>query len=247
MYAHNLHRHLVGALAAPRLAAGILVILGLLSPACGDPDPGVVMPALQPAVANFAILANAAVTCTNGSVTGDVGTYLAAPTGAVTLTSSQVVGTIHVGDAVAAQAFKRFAAGYAALTPQPGDGCTVLTGTLAGVTLSPGAYCFDAAATLTGVLTLNGPATGIWTFKIGTIGTGALTGTNLSMVMTGGGQACNVTWWVAQAATMTTSDFKGNILAGAGITVTGGTFNGNAWAKADATNTGTTGTGCPSK
>lgn len=49
----------------------------------------------------------------------------------------------------------------------------------AGVTLAPGAYCFDAAATLTGALTLDGPATGIWTFKIGTIGTGALTGTSL--------------------------------------------------------------------
>ena len=61
-----------------------------------------------------------------------------------------------------------------------------LTGTLAGVTLTPGVYCFTAAATLTGTLTLNGPADGVWIFKIGTGGTGALTGTNFSVVMAGG-------------------------------------------------------------
>ena len=241
MYTHTLQKHLLRALAAPGFAAGVLASLALLVPACG-PDIGADSPALQ--TVNFALLANAAVTCTDGYVTGDVGTFLAVPTGAVTLTRSPVTGTVHIGDAVAKQNFSTFLTAYAALAPKQGDGCTVLTGTLAGVTLAPGAYCFDAAATLTGILTLNGPASGIWTFKIGTTGTGALTGTNFSMAMAGGGQACNVTWWVAQAATMTTSEFKGNILAGAAITMTGGTFNGNAWAKADATNTGTALTGC---
>ncbi|MSR82690.1 MAG: DUF3494 domain-containing protein [Candidatus Latescibacteria bacterium] len=101
------------------------------------------------------------------------------------------------------------------------------------MTLAPGTYCFDAAAALTGVLTLNGPANGTWLFKVRTLGTGALTGTTFSVVMTNGGQACNVTWWIAEAATMNISAFQGNILAGAAITTTGGTFDGNAWAKAD--------------
>lgn len=244
MYMHTLQVYPVRVLMASRFAAGVLVLAALLSPACGDPELGVVAPELHPPAANFAILANAAVTCTSGNFTGDVGTFLPAPTGAVTLTSCPVTGTVHVGDAVAAQTFSRFLSTYAALTPQQGEVCTVLTGTLSGVTLVPGTYCFDAAATLTGELTLNGPANGIWAFKIGTSGTGALTGTNFSMVMAGGGQACNVTWWVAQAATMTTSAFKGNLLAGAAVTVTGGSFNGNAWARADATNTGTIFTGC---
>jgi hypothetical protein len=127
--------------------------------------------------------------------------------------------------------------------------CTSLTGTLAGDTLAPGTYCFDAAAAPTGVLTLNGPSTGIWTFKIGTGGTGALTGTDFSVVMAGGGQACNVTWWVAEGTTMTRGAFQGNILAGAAITFTGpGTFNGNAWAGASGTGDVTFGytkvTGC---
>ncbi|OYV72120.1 MAG: hypothetical protein B7Z72_05475, partial [Gemmatimonadetes bacterium 21-71-4] len=190
------------------------------------------------------MLANAAVTCTGGTITGNVGTFLAAPTGSVTLTSCPVTGTVHVGDGVAVQAFNAFLSTYAALAPKPGDVCTPLTGTLDGVTLPPGTYCFDAAATLTGVLTLDGPSNGTWIFKIGTSGTGALTGTNFTVVMAGGAQPCNVTWWVAQAATMTTSAFQGNILAGAAITLTGGTFNGNAWSKADVTITGTAVTGC---
>jgi hypothetical protein len=118
-----------------------------------------------------------------------------------------------------------------------------LTGTLAGETLTPGVYCFDAAAELTGVLTLKGPAEGIWIFKIGTKAAGALTGTNFSVVMDGG-TPCNVYWWVDAAATMTTSNFVGTILAGEAITVTDGTFNGDALAKAAVTLKGTILTGC---
>ncbi|MEP6550524.1 MAG: ice-binding family protein, partial [Gemmatimonadales bacterium] len=119
-----------------------------------------------------------------------------------------------------------------------------LTGTLAGVTLGPGVYCFTAAATLTGTLTLDGPADGVWIFKIGTGGTGALTGTNFSVVMAGaaaGAQCPNVYWWVAQAATLTDSNFQGTILAGADITVTRGTFNGDALAGGAGTNAVPTG------
>jgi hypothetical protein len=172
-----------------------------------------------------------------------VGTFNAAPTGSVTQTSCPVTGTVHVGDTLARQAYNAFLSAYAALAPKTGDVCTTLTGTLDGRTLSPGSYCFPAAATLTGVLTLNGPSNGTWIFKIGTLGTGALTGTHFSVVMAGGAQPCNVTWWVAQAATMTNSRFVGTILAGAAITSTGGTFGGTlvgrAWAKADVTSTGT--------
>jgi hypothetical protein len=144
------------------------------------------------------------------------------------------------------QAYNAFLAEYEALADVPCD--EFLTGTLAGVTLAPGVYCFDAAATLTGTLTLSGPANGTWLFKIGTGGTGALTGTNFSVVMAGGADPCNVTWWVAEAATMTDSHFMGSILAGAAITLTGGTFAGNTWAGAsgvgDVTITGTAVAGC---
>ena len=189
--------------------------------------------------ARFAVLAGTAVTCTDSTVTGDVGV---SPGTAVTRTNCTITGTVHAGDAAAAAAFAAFLSAYNALALKPCG--TVLTGTLAGVTLAPGVYCFGAAATLTGTLTLKGPSNGIWIFKIGTSGTGALTGTNFSVVMAGGGQPCNVNWWVAQAATMTNSNFVGTILAGAAITITGGTFTGDAFAKAAVTMTGTKLVGC---
>jgi hypothetical protein len=218
-----------------KLGAGLLVALsaaGLMAAGCEADSHG------------FTVLANAAVTLTDATITGDVGTFQAAPTGSVTQTNSTVDGAIHVGDAAAIQAFNAFLEDYDALAEIPCD--ETLTGTLAGVTLGPGVYCFDAAATLTGVLTLDGPATGTWLFKIGEGGTGALTGTDFSVVMAGGAQECNVAWWVAEAATMTDSNFIGTILAGAAITLTRGTFHGNAWAKADVTITETTVVGCES-
>lgn len=231
-----------------RLASGALITLALLAGACSDgariDSPSLSSSGTSAAASNFTVLANAAVTCTDGVITGDVGTFLAPPTGSVTLTSCPVSGSVHIGDGIAKQAFNNFLSAYAALAPKLGDVCTTLTGTLAGVTLPPGTYCFDAAATLTGILTLDGPANASWVFKIGTLGTGALTGTNFQVVMTGGAEPCNVIWWVAEAATMTTSDFQGTILAGAAITLTGGTFNGNLFARADVTITGATVTGC---
>lgn len=191
---------------------------------------------------SFAVLANQAVTCTDGTITGSVGTFQAPPTGSVTQTSCPIAGSVDVGDGAAVAAFNDFLANYDAVATTPCD--VVLTGTLAGVTLAPGVYCFDAAATLTGVLTLQGPSNGVWLFKVGTLGTGALTGTNFSVVMSGGAQPCNVTWWVAEAATMTDANFIGTILAGAAITLTRGTFAGNIYSKADVTITGTALVGC---
>jgi len=188
---------------------------------------------------SFAVLSAApdragAVTCTDSIITGDVGSSGLRP--------SVVETQCTISGAVKAPVLTNFDALYNALALKPCD--QVLT-TLDGQVLSPGVYCVDAAATSTGgVLTLDGPANASWTFRIGTSGTGALTGTGFKVAMTGGAEACNVTWWVAQAATMTDSKFVGTILAGAGITVTGGTFNGNALARAAVTLTDTAVLGC---
>jgi hypothetical protein len=192
---------------------------------------------------NFAVLSAApggggAVTCTDSTITGDVGS--SGLPASVVQTSCTITGAIIAP--VSAQVLTDFNGAYDALAAVSCD--QFLTGTLAGVTLTPGVYCFDAAATLTGTLTLDGPSNGIWIFKIGTSGTGALTGTSFHVVMANSAVPCNVYWWVAEAATMTTSDFKGTILAGAAITVTGGTFVGRALAKAAVTLTGVAATGC---
>lgn len=199
-------------------------------------------PALGSA-SSFAVLSAApggggAVTCTNGTITGNVGS--SGPMASVVQTSCTINGSIIAPVSTALLAdFNTAYAGYGAISCDQ-----TLTGTLAGIVLTPGVYCFDAAATLTGTLTLDGPSTGTWIFKIGTSGTGALTGTSFSVVMAGGGTPCNVNWWVAQAATMTDSQFAGTILAGAAITLTRGTFSGNALASAAVTITGTTLAGC---
>ena len=130
---------------------------------------------------------------------------------------------------------------------EPGDdpsaACTQVNGSLAGVNLSPGPYCLDAVAK-TGLLTLTGPSTGVWTFLV----SGALTGTNFSVVMAGGGQPCNVYWAPKYAATLTTSTLMGNILAGnaaaGSVTLTGGTLVGRALANVAVTTTGTAVSGC---
>jgi len=189
--------------------------------------------------AGFAVLSAApnglgAVTCTGGAITGKVGSSGARAS--VVQTGCPITGAIvaPVSSQVVTD-FNTAYAGYAAIScsGQP------LTGTLAGISLTSGVYCFTAAATLTGTLTLTG--SGPWIFKIGTGGTGALTGTNFTVLTS---NPCNVNWWVAQAATMTDSNLKGTILAGAAITLTRGTFHGNALAKAGVTTTGTVVTGC---
>jgi hypothetical protein len=196
----------------------------------------------------FAILANAAVSCTGGSIVGSIGTFRTAPPGAITLTEGCLVsGAMDIGGSAAVAAYNAFLAEYAALAPQPGDVCPVITGTLAGISLAPGVYCVSSEAK-TGVLTLNGNANSTWLIKVPN---GALTGTSFQVVLAGGAQACNVTWWVDAAATMTDSRFAGSILAGAAITLTRGTFDGNAWAGADGvgdvTTTGTAVVGCDSR
>jgi Ice-binding-like len=192
---------------------------------------------------NFAVLSAApghggAVTCTGGTITGNVGSSGVRASVVNSGPPCTITGSIIAP--VSAQVVKDFNNAYAAFAAITCG--TTLTGTLASITLTPGVYCFDAAATLTGTLTLNG--TGTWIFKIGTSGTGALTGNSFNVVMQGG-QPCNVDWWVAQAATMTDSHFLGTILAGAAITITRGTFTGDALATAAVTMTNTTLVGCP--
>jgi hypothetical protein len=181
---------------------------------------------------DFAVLGGSALTFTGSAVRGDVGLDLVG--GVVTQTGSTISGTVYVGDTVAQRAYDDFLAAYAALAARP---CGTFLTVLSGQTLRPGVYCVSAAATETGgVLTLNGSSTDTWIFKIGTGGTGALTGTNFSVVMPGADMCNNnVFWWTAEAATLTDSVFVGSILSGAAITVTRGSVDGQAMAKAAVT------------
>jgi Ice-binding-like len=186
------------------------------------------------------------VTCTDGTITGSVGSSgLAA---SVVQTSCAIVGTIIAP--VPAQVVTDFNAAYTALGLKTGvcDAAHTLLSTIpASVTLLPGVYCTGAALTASDVtvtLDAGGNANATWLFKIGHSAVGALTGTNFQVLLGNGAQACNVTWLVDAGTTMTTSDLKGIILSGAAITLTGGTLVGRALAKAGVTVTGTVVTGC---
>ena len=185
---------------------------------------------------SFAVLGGPAVSCTDSIVVGDVGTTAAT----IANTRCTITGTVHAGDATAVQAYHDFQTAYHELmNNRP---CTTTITNVAYTDnlpalgpLAPGVYCFPAAVAFTRTkLTLDGPANGIWIFKVGTNGGGALAGTGFTVEMTGGGQPCNVFWWTHDAAALTDSFFLGTMLAGAATDVTRGAFVGRDFAMAAA-------------
>lgn len=233
--------HLRKSLAACLLATATL--LGGTSPAWAQGSSGMTTGS---STSDFSVL-GATVTCTSSVIAGDVGI---APATAFTNTGCTISGGMPPATndaAVGARADFLSAYDTARSTP-----CTtVLPSTISGpMTLYPGVYCTDAALTGAGVLTLDalGDANAVWIFNIGTIATGALTGTNFTVVMAGGGQPCNVTWAPSAGVTMTTSVLQGNILAGnaisGSITLTGGSLAGTAMANVAVTMTDTSVIGC---
>jgi hypothetical protein len=177
----------------------------------------------------FAVLGALTVTNTGPTIiTGDLGV---SPGTAVTgfPPGSVTGGTIHAGDATATAAQAAAHTAYGNLVAQScGTNLTGKTlGTTPGaVTLSPGVYCFNSSAQLTGTLTLEGD--GVYVFKIGSALT---TASNSAVVLASGATAGKVFWQVTSSATLgTKTAFEGNILANisdtitAGATVTGRVF-----------------------
>jgi hypothetical protein len=130
-----------------------------------------------------------------------------------------VTGTIHVGDAVALLAHADATKAYAALLGQTCNPANNLSGQdLGGLTLTPGVYCFDSSAQLTGTLTLTG--NGVYVFQIGSTLT---TATASSVVLTNGALCGNVFWQVGSSSTLGLgTSFAGNLIAFTSDTVTTG-------------------------
>jgi hypothetical protein len=186
-------------------------------------------------IKTFAVLGASTVTNTGPTnVTGNLGV---SPGTVVTGFPPGVVvppGTIHAGDAVAAQAQSDLTTAYNLYIGIP---CTVdLTGQdLGGLTLTPGVYCFSTSAQLTGNLTLNalGNPNALFIFKIGSTLTTA-SGSGVAFINSA--RSDNVFWQVGASATLgTTTNFKGNIMAQASITLnTGAVIEGRALARTGA-------------
>jgi hypothetical protein len=175
---------------------------------------------------SFAVLGAATVTNTGATtITGDVGV---SPGTAITGFPPGVVtgGALHPGDAVAAQAHSDAVLAYAGLVALTCG--TNLSGTdLGGLTLTPGVYCFDSSAQLTGTLTLDarGNANAVFVFQVGSTLT---TASNSAVVVINGGQGqgctgASVFWQIGSSATLgTDTQFTGHVLALISITVTTG-------------------------
>ena len=182
---------------------------------------------------SFAVLAGSGITVAGAAnstnITGDIGTF---PTTSISGLENVVLnGMNHAGDTVTQEAKTDLGTAY---TNAVGQECTLnLTGqNLGEMTLTPGVYCFDSSAGLTGTLTLDaeGNSDAVFIFKIGSTLT---TISNSDVIMINTGQAYNVFWQVGSSATLgTDSTFQGTILALTSITVTtGATVDGRLLAQ----------------
>lgn len=143
-----------------------------------------------------------------------------------------ITGIAHQADATAGTAQTDLTAAYVDADGQPCD--HDLTGQdLGGKVLTPGVYCFDTSAQLTGTLTLDGEGDldAVFIFQMGSTLTTA-SGSKVSLINSV--QSCHVFWQVGSSATLgTTTSFKGNILALTSITLNNGAkiTNGRALAR----------------
>jgi len=176
------------------------------------------------------VLAGAGVTNTGPSVlSNDLDT---SPNPAITGFPPGIVnGAQHAADAVAGAAQSDLTTAYnqAASAPSTSD----VTGVdLSGKTLTQGVFTASTGMALNGplALTLNGGPDAVFIFQAGST---LITGSNSSVVLTGGAQACNVFWQVGSSATLgTNTAFVGTILAETAITLnTGATVAGRALAR----------------
>lgn len=198
---------------------------------------------------NFVILTKAGITdVPSSAITGNVGTSPISGT-ALGVTCAEVTGTIFSVDAAGplpcrvtnatllTTAVSDLETAYTDAAGRPagvGPNLNVGAGTVSTRTLVPGTYTWGSNVTITGDLTLDGGANDVWIFQItGTLDLSA----NVKIVLSGGAQAKNIFWQVADVVTLVTgSQFKGIILANTKTAMqTGASTNGRLFAKTEVT------------
>jgi uncharacterized repeat protein (TIGR01451 family) len=195
--------------------------------------------AAQPTVglgtaASFAVLAGSGITNTgpttiNGDAGGDVGSD---PTGTFTGEADvTLTGTVHLADAVAAQAKADLVTAY---NDAAGRGpVTTIPADLGGQLLYPGVYdTASGAFSITGTLTLDaqGDPDGVFIFKTAST---LITASNSDIDLLNGARYCRTFWQVGSSATLgTDSHFVGHIFALTDITAnTGASVQGQLLAR----------------
>ncbi len=180
------------------------------------------------AAQTFSVLGSSTVTNTGPTkVSCNVGV---SPGSAVTGFLPGVIqnGQIYSGvGSLAGPAMARATEVYNNLKAQTAAATTDLTGKVLGetagaITLNPGIYTFSSSAQLNATLILNdgNDPNAVFIFQIGSTLT---TASYSKVVMSSGGKGTNVFWQIGSSATIGTyTNFKGNIIALASITMTTG-------------------------
>jgi hypothetical protein len=178
--------------------------------------------------ASFSVLAGSTVTNTGPTTMfGDLGLY---PGTSVT-GEPHVLGQTYVNDQVAIEAKNALTTAYTNAESRPSSGSA---GTqLAGQSFSPGVYNASESLLLSsGSVTLNaeGNPNAVFIFQIGST---LITGSNTTVSLVNGAQACNVFWQVGSSATLGSgTHFVGTIMASASITAnTAATIHGRLLAQ----------------
>lgn len=203
-----------------------------------NPGPAGASPVLGTA-ATYGVFASAAdvTLAVDSSVTGDVGLNPAGACNNCVVGVTVLNGVVHNGDQAAIDAQTAFNAAYTDAANRSTNACTIVDGELsnaqaacAGVTNGPiyvpGLYRtanpIGVGDTFSITLDAGGNPNAVFIFQTDAAIT---TGTNSSVLLTGGAQAKNVWWMAGSAATLgVSSSFKGTVIAnGAAVQVLGGT------------------------
>jgi hypothetical protein len=182
---------------------------------------------------SFSVLAGSTVTNTGPTTMfGDLGL---APGSSVT-GAPHVLGATHVDDAVAIQAKTELTTAYndAAGRPTEGSAGTDLSGQTftAGVRTASSSLLLSAGSV---ILDAQGDPNAVFIFQVGST---LITGSNTTVQLVNGAQACNVFWQVGSSATLGTgTKFVGTVMAAETITAnTGATIHGRLLAQTAAVN-----------
>jgi ice-binding like protein len=178
--------------------------------------------------ASFSVLAGSTVTNTGPTTMfGDLGLY----PGTSVAGEPHVLGQTHVDDQVAIEAKNALTTAYTNAESRPPSGSA---GTqLAGQSFSPGVYNASESLLLSsGSVTLNaeGNPNAVFIFQVDST---LITGSNTTVSLVNGAQACNVFWQVGSSATLGSgTHFVGTIMASASITAnTAATIHGRLLAQ----------------